>query len=81
MTTPHVHCMSNLPTAHEPHTPDGAEGDRGPDPVNRPSDPVNRPSDPVSRPSDPPVAPTAGDEWGDGRVPARVAPMSLRPLG
>jgi hypothetical protein len=67
MTTPQVHCMSNLPTAHEPTAADGAEGDDEPRCVNGPTDR--------------PATQTAGDEWGDGRVPARVAPMSLRPLG
>jgi len=71
MTTPHVHCMSNLPTAHEPHTSDAAEGDDEPLLADGPSDPAS-----VS-----PSVPASGDEWGDGRVPARVAPMSLCPLG
>jgi len=38
MTTPHVHCLSHLPTAHEAApTPEGAAGDEHPrGPANRP---------------------------------------------
>jgi hypothetical protein len=68
MTTPHVHCTSHLPTAHEPPAPP-AEDEGEPEPPS------------ADESLDGPAMGAPGDEWGDGRVPARVAPMSLRPLG